>query len=68
MDTWDAVLARRNVRRYEDRPLAADDLDRILEAGRRTPSAFNSQPWELVVVTERAALADLVDRQRHRCR
>lgn len=59
METWDAVRARRNVRRYEDRPLAADDLDRILEAGRRTPSAFNSQPWELIVVTERAALVDL---------
>ena len=30
----------------------AEDLDRILEAGRRAPSALNKQPWDFVAVTE----------------
>lgn len=59
METWDAIRARRNVRTYEDRAIAAGDLDRILEAGRRAPSASNRQPWDLVVVTDRATLTEL---------
>ncbi len=59
METWDAIRARRNVRNYTDEPLTQAQLDRILEAGRRTPSAGNSQPWDLIVVTDPAQLGDL---------
>ena len=59
MQTWDAIRARRNVRVYTEQPIAAPDLDRILEAGRRSPSSQNSQPWDFVVVTEREQLREL---------
>jgi nitroreductase len=59
METWDAIRARRNVREFEDRPIAETDLDRILEAGRRAPSSRNSQPWDFVVVTGRDDLRAL---------
>jgi nitroreductase len=59
MDTWDAIRARRNVRQYLDRPIARGDLERILEAGRRTPSSQNWQPWDFVVVTDRSVLQEL---------
>jgi nitroreductase len=59
VETWDALTARRNVRTYQDEPLSREDLDRILEAGRRAPSANNWQPWDFVVVTERERLQEL---------
>jgi nitroreductase len=59
MQTWDAIRARRNVRTYTPDPVAPDDLDRILEAGRRAPSASNRQHWDFVVVTDRDQLAEL---------
>ncbi|HEX3426048.1 MAG TPA: nitroreductase family protein [Acidimicrobiales bacterium] len=59
METWDAIRARRNVRQYQDRPIPPEDLDRILEAGRRSPSSTNWQPWDFVVVTDRARLQRL---------
>ena len=59
METWDAYRSRRNIRSYTVRPLADTVLDRILDAGRRAPSAFNSQPWDFVVVTGHPALDDL---------
>lgn len=59
METWDAIRARRNVRQYTDRPIAREDLERICEAGRRAPSAGNGQPWDFVVVTDRAQLIEL---------
>ena len=59
METWDALRSRRNVRRYDDRPIPAEHLDRILEAARRTPSAGNRQHWDFVVVTDRERLQQL---------
>ena len=59
METWDAMTSRRNVREFNDSPLDPQDLDRILEAGRRSPSASNSQPWDFVLVTDQAQIAAL---------
>jgi nitroreductase len=61
METWDTIRARRNTRTYTDRPIAPADLDRILEAGRRSPSSMNEQPWDLIVVTERERLQRMAD-------
>ena len=59
METWDAIRSRRNVRSYAEEAIAPKDLDQILEAGRRTPSAGNQQSWDFVVCTDREQLAQL---------
>jgi nitroreductase len=59
VETWDATRARRNVRAYTDRPIAGDDLDRILEAAWRTPSSSNQQRWDFVACTDRRQLEEL---------
>ncbi|SPM32934.1 Nitroreductase [Mycobacterium rhizamassiliense] len=59
METWDAICARRNVREYKPDPVSQDDLNRIAEAGWRAPSAKNRQPWDFVVVTDKAQLKEL---------
>jgi nitroreductase len=65
METWDALRARRNVRTYEDRAIPDEDLDRILESARRTPSSMNQQAWDFVVVTERERLRELAKSWRY---
>jgi len=59
MQTWEAITSRRNVRVFAGRPIAAADLDQILEAGRRSPSSQNWQPWDFILVTDRGQLRDL---------
>ena len=59
METWDAITSRRNVRSYEDRAISDEDLDRILEAARRTPSSSNQQRWDFIVCTDRQQLQGL---------
>ena len=59
METWDAIRSRRNVRQYADQNIPDDQLDRLLEAGRRAPSANNWQPWDFVLVTDRDRLTEL---------
>jgi nitroreductase len=46
------MLRRQSDRKYSDRPVEADKLERITEAGRMAPSACNAQPWKFVVVTD----------------
>jgi len=59
METWDAITSRRAVRSFTDQPIEDQDLDRILEAGRRAPSSMNEQRWDFVVVTGRERLDQL---------
>jgi nitroreductase len=59
MDTWTATRTKRVIRRFEDRPLAPDHLDRILEAGRHAGSSKNQQRWDFIVVEDRARLREL---------
>src|SRR5437763_14331298 len=59
METWDAIASRRSVRTYLDQPIPENDLNRILEAGRRAPSSVNEQRWDFVVVTDRDRLRQL---------
>jgi nitroreductase len=46
------VQARQSVRKYTDKPVEPEKLQRCLEAARLAPSASNSQPWKFVVVND----------------
>lgn len=56
METLKAILSRRSIRRYTDKPVSAETIRALLEAGMAAPSANNNHPWHFVVVTERAIL------------
>jgi nitroreductase len=60
VDVHLAIAAKRDERRYADRPIPAEVERRILDGGRLAGSARNRQPWELVVVTDPTALAETV--------
>ncbi len=46
--------SRQSERRYLDRPVEKEKIERITEAGRLSPSACNGQPWRFIVVDEPA--------------
>jgi nitroreductase len=57
----DLIRTRQSDRKYSNRPVEKDKLERILEAARMAPSACNAQPWKFVVVTEAKLIEDLSD-------
>lgn len=59
MDVEAAIAGLRVVRSFADRPLSAEDLDAILQAGRRASSSKNQQRWAFIVITERERLRAL---------
>jgi nitroreductase len=59
VDVWTAVLRKRAVRSFADRPIPDPDLDRILTAGRRAHSSKNEQRWAFIIVRDRDRLREL---------
>ena len=56
---WKAIRSRRAIRRFADRPLEPEHLERILHAGRRANSSKNQQRWAFIVCRDRARLQEL---------
>ena len=52
MSLIDVILSRRSVRRYENKEIPKDVLNKILEAGRKAPTSSNRQPWHFIVITD----------------
>ena len=46
-----SIFKRKSIRKYLDNDISDDDIKSILSAGMQAPSAFNTQPWEFIVVT-----------------
>jgi nitroreductase len=50
MDFLNLVKKRQSTRRYLDKPVERDKIERCIEAARLAPSATNTQPWKFIVV------------------
>ena len=59
INTLDAIATRYSCRAYQDKPVPVEILTKIAEAGLRAPSAKNRQPWRLIVVTDKAVMAEI---------
>jgi nitroreductase len=53
------VRSLRAVRRFAPTPVPDDVIEQILDVGRWTGSSKNTQPWEVVVVRDRATMREL---------
>ena len=53
------IFNRRSIRKFEDRPVEKDKIDKLLRAGMQAPSAANQQPWEFIVVENKENLKTL---------
>ena len=59
MNMLETILHRRSVRQYTDEPIPEEKLTAILHAGLAAASSKNRQPWEFIVVRDRAMLDQL---------
>ncbi len=59
MDFFDVITQRASVRKFTPSEITDDELNTILDAGRRAPSGYNRQPWEFIVVRKSETLERL---------
>jgi nitroreductase len=63
VDAFVVIASKRDERRYAERPVPEEVVERILDAGRLSGNSGNKQIWRFVVVEDaerRARLADAV--------
>jgi len=59
VDAFEAVRTILAVRSFDDKPVPDEVIRRVVEAGRLTGSSRNLQPWQFIVVQDRAILQRL---------
>jgi nitroreductase len=51
-DLLKIIKTRRSIRRYKDKYVPDELLEKIIEAGRWSPSGDNGQPWRFIIVRD----------------
>lgn len=59
MDFLELAEKRYSVRKFEDRPVDPEQIDKILQAGHLAPTACNRQPQRILVVNSEEAVKKL---------
>jgi nitroreductase len=59
VDALEAIHTRRSIRKYDDKPVPDELIQKLLAAAMSAPSACNQQPWQFVVITDRKLLAEI---------
>jgi nitroreductase len=59
IEALELLKQRRSIRAYTDQPVAREVLEDIVDFGRLAATAMNDQPWEFVVITDKAKLSRL---------
>jgi nitroreductase len=61
MEFYEVVNRRRSVREFQSKPVEADKLQRILEAGLKAPSHNHLREWEFILVRDLEQRKKIVD-------
>jgi len=61
MDVYDAIISRRSIRRFQQKPINLDLLKKFVNAARLAPSAANLQPLEYFIVTDKELCAKIFE-------
>ncbi len=59
MNVAEAIKTIRAVRRFTDQPVPEEAIRAILNAGRRSQSSKNTQPWSFVAIRDKGTLKQL---------
>jgi len=59
MEALDAIRTRRSVRKFTDKKIPKEMVDKLLEAAMSAPSAGNQQPWHFVVIDDKNILEEV---------
>lgn len=52
MNFHELIQSRQSARKYIDKPIEKEKIDKLIEAVHIAPSACNSQPWKLIIVDQ----------------
>ncbi len=60
METLDAIFTRRSIRRYSEKKITDETVNKILKAAMYAPSAVNKQPWHFIVFEDKETCNEII--------
>ncbi len=60
--TLETIFNRKSVRTYTTQPVTAEDLMMLVRAGMAAPSGMNRQPWDFIIVNDKAVMDSISDK------
>ena len=55
----EAIAKRKSIRSFADKKVEAEKVESLLRAAMRAPSGINGQPWEFIVIDDRAVMDEI---------
>ena len=55
----ETLQTRRTIRTYTGQPVEKKIIEEIVDCARLAPTAMNDQPWDFIVITDKAKLASI---------
>ncbi len=55
------IMARRSIRKYQNKPVSRDTLNKIMECGINAPNGQNKQSWEVRIVDNPTVMEEIKD-------
>lgn len=49
---WEIIRTRRSIRKFTDKPISRETIERLLQAATLAPNAHNRQSWRFVVLSK----------------
>lgn len=65
MELFEALYTRRSIRKYQDRPVPREAVQRLIGAAMMAPSAGDARPWHFIVLEGFEAVAKLAQALPH---
>jgi nitroreductase len=65
MNVLEAILSRRSIRKYENRPVSAETLEELVKYAMYAPSAVNKQPWHFIMIDDHEILNKITEFHPH---
>ena len=63
MEALEAILTRRSIRRYTDKPIEKETMETLIKAAMTAPTTINNRDWAFIVVQDRQILDQIIQNQ-----
>ena len=60
MEALDVLKTRRSIRKYTDEKISEDKIKELLNCSMFAPSAFDTQPWQFIVIDKKEMFGDIL--------
>ncbi len=61
METLNCIKTRRSIRKFSDKEVPVDIIEKIIEAAKYAPSSHDSQPWQFFIIKSQELKAKLAE-------